>query len=449
MRKPLISILWSRQTLGWAGAVDDNKLPIGYDPDNKPRELKSLPLREADKAIASKYRMDAHFVPYYCVRADGEPEPAIYRLHKTVLDKVRADGTQVLIDLMVFDVDDGVAHKWNNANKPKTMPAREEWRNEVLDRAAELPWLEELSIYSTNGGFRLIFRLPEALTPEHYEQAHYAFGEELTRRGIVIDQACKDWTRCYRLPFVIRDGKPQEPDLCLLDNLCTPMTWPIPPYVAGLIPGKGRRDRSGQAVNPDGSIFAGLGQAGPLQIPAVIDENRNTMLMRIGGQYRRNGMEGDALYFALAGINNERCQPPLGDEEVRAITKSLHRYEPDAAAAAAVQKATETPAAAAPDPYSDGPAGEPDAPTLATPANAPLKVKRPSKAKPVPKGDRPIDEDGHGRGPEPQSPNSAKFQIGSETEISAIALDDLEDGGTQFVHDRNPSTTLRHIHQKV
>ena len=463
MRQPLISILWSRQTLGWAGALDAEGLPIGFDSDNKPRELKGMPARDARKALIDKYRMDAHFLPYHVVDAAGEVEPESYRLHKTVLPKVRAAGNNVLIDLMVFDVDDEYAHKWNNANKDaKPMAARDEWQTETLDALEKMPWFAELGIYSTRGGFRLIFRLPVPLEPEHYEQAHYAFGEELGQHGVKVDHACKDWTRCYRLPFVVRDNTPQEPLLCDLDKLDVPLSWPIPAYVPGLVPGKGRRDRSGQLVDAAGKlvgagtsgghdhygVLSALGEAWPLQVPAVIDANRNVMLMRVGGVYRRNGMDGDALYFALRAINEERCSPPLDEEEVRRVARSLLRYPPDADTAAALARAASGGAdapktvkgVAGVKPRGTAKAAEVDAtgadmPTLATPSNLPPTNERQRKIQPKDFVGE-LDDDLR-RKPQPRSPMETPFRLGSEWELAGIALEDAEDGGTPLVFDRN------------
>ena len=44
---------------------------------------------------------------------------------------------------------------------------------------------------------------------------------------------------------------------------------------------------------------------------------------------RRHGLTESEIYGALSVMNSERCNPPLPDEEVRTIAKSVARYAPE------------------------------------------------------------------------------------------------------------------------
>ena len=55
---------------------------------------------------------------------------------------------------------------------------------------------------------------------------------------------------------------------------------------------------------------------------------RNKGLASLGGTMRRRGMGETAILAALRATNEERCSPPLEDEEVRKIAASVARYEP-------------------------------------------------------------------------------------------------------------------------
>lgn len=55
---------------------------------------------------------------------------------------------------------------------------------------------------------------------------------------------------------------------------------------------------------------------------------RNDALTREAGRLRRIGWEADEMFGALAAFNKSRCEPPLGDAEVRKIANSVARYEP-------------------------------------------------------------------------------------------------------------------------
>ncbi len=57
-----------------------------------------------------------------------------------------------------------------------------------------------------------------------------------------------------------------------------------------------------------------------------ITQNRNDTLTSLGGKLRHDGLSQGAIEAALLVTNEERCQPPLDDDEVRAIAKSVARY---------------------------------------------------------------------------------------------------------------------------
>lgn len=60
---------------------------------------------------------------------------------------------------------------------------------------------------------------------------------------------------------------------------------------------------------------------------AAIDEGRrNTTLASIAGSLRADGFSEDELGCRLLNVNAERCIPPLSEDEVLAIAKSVSRY---------------------------------------------------------------------------------------------------------------------------
>ncbi len=56
--------------------------------------------------------------------------------------------------------------------------------------------------------------------------------------------------------------------------------------------------------------------------------NRNNALTSIAGKLRRVGLEAGEIGAALLAVNEGRCDPPLGEEEVRRIASSVARYAP-------------------------------------------------------------------------------------------------------------------------
>ena len=66
--------------------------------------------------------------------------------------------------------------------------------------------------------------------------------------------------------------------------------------------------------------------------PHVGEGGRNAMMTREGGKLRRIGLSTATIAAALHQINRRRCDPPLEDDEVETIARSIGKYaaEPDA-----------------------------------------------------------------------------------------------------------------------
>lgn len=60
----------------------------------------------------------------------------------------------------------------------------------------------------------------------------------------------------------------------------------------------------------------------------IREGDRNSRLTTLAGSMRRQGAEREAIEAALLEANRSQCQPPLSESEVRAIVKSILRYEP-------------------------------------------------------------------------------------------------------------------------
>jgi hypothetical protein len=112
-----------------------------------------------------------------------------------------------------------------------------------------------------------------------------------------------------------------------------PYTWTAPPETTPLAP-------------PPGWLLAALGaqrrlasapqddnREGGQSTEPIPQGRRNTTLARIAGALRRQGASPEAIEAALLAENAARCQPPLGDDEVRRVAAAVARYAPDDTAA--------------------------------------------------------------------------------------------------------------------
>lgn len=150
-------------------------------------------------ALSEVYDTDAHFVMYYAKDSDGDLPP-YYRCKKTVLHEIRENGGDLLIEVLGVD--------WDN-------PGHQQWDDDLLaSREAQLAELMKSSSlmgsmyadYRSRAGYRFIFVLDEPIPVDEAEQYLAGLLLELKEAGVEAD-ALSDWTRLFRLPFVVREGK--------------------------------------------------------------------------------------------------------------------------------------------------------------------------------------------------------------------------------------------------
>ena len=74
----------------------------------------------------------------------------------------------------------------------------------------------------------------------------------------------------------------------------------------------------------------------------IPEGKRNSTLASLAGTMRQRGMSEEAIYAALVIINQQQCDPPLVDDEVRRIAKSVGSYPPGGGAAGQPKKSQAT-----------------------------------------------------------------------------------------------------------
>jgi hypothetical protein len=165
---------------------------------------------------------DVHFVAY--------TNDLQCRLSTRIFDPENAAAlaaANARMNAAVFDVDDPVAHETG-------APARPEWWNAEKDKLSRL-WDAHPGFfaYRSHGGYRIDFALAAAVAIRSHEDAdtwkvtYVSWCRYLKRRfGISADLACKDWTRCFRAPYVVRDGVRQAWE-ALGDSACSGVWAPV------------------------------------------------------------------------------------------------------------------------------------------------------------------------------------------------------------------------------
>ncbi len=248
----------------------------------------SYPVAPLQQALQAHYNSDAHFCPAVL---DGES------LHPRLTVKTRDDvKSRVRFHVIVVDVD---------APGKKASP---EWLLEQKQALANTPWDSGI-YYATKGGYRLLWILPVPLQIEQYLATLGALRLELEKYGVVCDPLV-DWTRCYRLPYVVRDGRAQTGALEFPPN-------PIFPIHLLNVAAAANEDKP--------SIGALVTSAKtPITAGTVSEGGRNTTLLRMLGTLRNIAwMDEDSALQVAQVLNRNRFSPPLEEKEVETLVRNV------------------------------------------------------------------------------------------------------------------------------
>ena len=174
---------------------------------------------------------------------------------------------------------------------------------EMLATHGKLP--EGVAVRTGGGGAHLYFTHPRVAVPNSASK----LGPGLDVRG--------DGGYVVAPPSVHASGAAYEwlPGRAPRDTT----TPPLPDWLLQLM-------RPATTAGPAASLLAGAPGV------AVAAGARNDHLARLAGRLRRSGSTAATIEVALLHENAERCKPPLPDDEVRAIARSVARYEPSAQA---------------------------------------------------------------------------------------------------------------------
>jgi len=157
---------------------------------------------DLEDALRTEWDTDAHFVCY--VADDGEGNELYARINKGVfLPQLEQTGGRVVVRVLAFDHDlprdaDGEKQEWSAESLDEFLGS--------LQEALGTSNLEPTWWYTTLHGSRFVYVLTEPVAPLDAEAMMLGIMDEFRKRGIELDEACKDWTRMFRCPHVEREG---------------------------------------------------------------------------------------------------------------------------------------------------------------------------------------------------------------------------------------------------
>ncbi|MBI5785190.1 MAG: DUF3987 domain-containing protein [Rhodocyclales bacterium] len=162
------------------------------------------------------------------------------------------------------------------------------------------------------------------------------------------DTKVKDLPRVMRLPgFLHRKGEPFQTRILQLREV---LPYTLDEIVRGL----------GLSIEPDAPAAKRRTADPGGKVEAFPEGRRNAGLASIAGTMRRKGVSGAAVEAALLAENAARCVPPLPEDEVRTIARSVSRYAPAQVQASAPPAEVQT--VEWPDPIMPGARSTPDLP---------------------------------------------------------------------------------------
>lgn len=156
---------------------------------NNCQEIYDLPTM-----LDTKFRTDAHFTSYSIPGFDMWP-----RLNKPILPEIRQENHDIVLAYFTFD--------WDNAGHA-------EWDQASFDRFSNLITTSQdpiisswSSVYTTKHGARIVYKISKPVPVDDGEHHLSWMFHHFKEHGFdLIDDSCKDWTRCMRCPQVTRDG---------------------------------------------------------------------------------------------------------------------------------------------------------------------------------------------------------------------------------------------------
>lgn len=199
MSKPMVYVWPVRAVPGCVG-FDEAGMPL----DPKGQVCEVWPAKTLSAALAASYKTDAHFVPYSLVNSEGKSVGAP-RVNRAAWDQFHELGYWLRFQCIPLDFDDPVAHA---SGDPASDEWRAKWWGETLPPVEAIVGCAVIA-YETKGGARAVVVLPEAIEGGAYLDIMAGLVAEAEDQGIVIDKL-KEHQRCYRLPFVVRDGKKEK-----------------------------------------------------------------------------------------------------------------------------------------------------------------------------------------------------------------------------------------------
>lgn len=178
-------------------AVTSNKYEKGWPEGDRSFEI--LPLEEA---LKRRYEADQHLVMYVAGAAESGRQ---HRVRKEEEARTPYPWGPLTISVLFADVDTGEG--------PRHLPWDDEAKGVMRDLLTRA--ITTAGWYFTSRGVRVVQPLVRPILATESEPYLKSWLFDLERSGLRVDWRCKDWTRMFRLPNILRDGRPFHSEMRL------------------------------------------------------------------------------------------------------------------------------------------------------------------------------------------------------------------------------------------
>jgi hypothetical protein len=181
-------------------AVAPTKFARGFDGTPGRGVSPVYRVMELHEALSRRYATDAHLVTYVVQGALRQP-----RVNKAGLPWF---GHPLRVEVFFCDIDNPAHASWD---------AR--LHRQALAQFDSLEPLQTAGLYFTPHGQRIVQPLAAALPVLEAEMYLHRWLAWLAAAGLDVDWMCRDWTRHFRLPNVVRDGRCIDSPVVLLERM--------------------------------------------------------------------------------------------------------------------------------------------------------------------------------------------------------------------------------------
>lgn len=210
MTEALLAVFSAKRTRGvnapTAEETYDWRKPPGA-PENRARVVAHGTVLGVEAAFARRWASDAHFVPYVLFGPNGDPLSTQPRVNKGGLAWVLAQGYAVR-----------ARSAWADLDNPGHAPWSEAMTDAAFEQARTVEALRTGPWYFTGRGRRVGVLWDRWVDVGELERMLDAWHDELEKQGLAPDRSCRDWTRLYRCPWIVREDGLVQRQLAWLDG---------------------------------------------------------------------------------------------------------------------------------------------------------------------------------------------------------------------------------------